>query len=158
MRSASEVQIVAFEPRHAEAFKDLNLAWIEEHFEVEEIDRTQLLDPEASILRPGGAILVAEDSSGVLGVCALLYEGPGLYEVSKMAVRRETRGLGVGRQLLSEAIAHARRLGAHKLTIFSNTLLEPAIHLYREMGFTEIPLPGDSSYDRCNISLELTLP
>ena len=39
MRTSSEFRIVEYEPRHAEAFRDLNLSWIEEYFEVEEIDR-----------------------------------------------------------------------------------------------------------------------
>ena len=157
MPATSEFRVVPYEPRHADAFRDLNLSWIEEYFEVEEIDRRQLLHPEKTILRHEGAILVAEDPSGVLGVCALVNHSPGRYEVSKMAVRRDVRGCGIGRRLLSEVISHARALGARQLFIISNTILGPAIHLYRKLGFLEVPLPSDQKYERGNIALELEL-
>lgn len=153
----SDVRIEEYESRHASAFHDLNLSWIEEYFEVEDIDRRQLLEPEASILSPGGAIFVAETAAGVLAVCALLYESPGRYEVTKMAVRKDLRGQGIGRRLLSEVIARARGLGARELSILSNTVLEPAIHLYRALGFVEVPLPAGLQYARANIALELEL-
>ena len=153
-----EFQVVEYERRHATAFRDLNLAWIEEYFEVEEIDRDVLLHPEDTIIRPGGAILIAEDASGALGVCALRYDSPERYEVTKMAVREDLRGRGVGRRLLADVISHGRTLGAKHLYIISNTVLEPAIHLYRELGFVEVPLPAEQEYARGNIALELRLP
>ena len=152
-----DIAIVQYEPRHAEAFRDLNLAWIKEYFAVEELDRQQLLDPEGLILRPGGAILVAEDSRGVLGVCGLRYDAPGRYEVTKMAVREDLRGCGIGRRLLGEIISHARQLGAEQLFIISNTVLAAAIHLYRELGFVEVPMSTQQEYTRGNIELELNL-
>jgi len=155
MRSSSDLRIVEYEARHRDAFRDLNLSWIEEYFEVEEIDRRQLREPEQTILRPGGAILVAEDANGVVGVCALVCHSPGRYEVSKMAVRRDLRGNGIGRRILSEAILRARGLGAKQLFVISNTVLAPALHLYRQFGFLEVPLPAEQGYGRGNIALEL---
>ncbi len=93
----SDLSIVEYEDRHSSKFRDLNLSWIEEYFEVEDIDRRQLLDPRSSILDPGGAIFVAETSAGVVGVCALIYEAPGEYELTKMAVQKNLRDQGVGR-------------------------------------------------------------
>ena len=154
---SSEIRIVEFQPRHEQAFRELNLEWIDKYFEVEETDRQQLLHPEDAILRPGGAILVAEDSTTVLGVCALVYDAPGRYQVSKMVVRSDLRGRGIGHRLLSEVISHARQLDARELFILSNTILEPAIHLYRQLGFSEVPPPADQEYARCNIALELPL-
>ena len=157
MCDLEKIRIVEYEPRHAEAFADLNLAWIREHFEVEPIDRQVLSDPEGAIIRPGGAILVAEDSGGVLGVCGLRYDSPGRYEVTKMAVREDWRGRGIGRRLLAEVISHARRLGARQLFIISNTVLAPAIDLYRKLGFVEVPCSAQQEYARGNIELELNL-
>lgn len=152
-----EFQIVEYEARHATAFRDLNLSWIEEYFEVEEVDRRALLEPEDTILRPGGAILVAEAGDEILGVCALRHDSPGRYEVTKMAVRRDLRGHGIGRRLLCDVITHARLLGAKELFIISNTVLRPAIHLYRQLGFAEVPFPAEQEYARGNIALELNL-
>ena len=157
MCNLENIRIVEYESRHNGAFRDLNLAWIEEYFEVEEIDRQQLGDPEATLIRPGGAILVAEDQEQVLGVCGLRYDSPGRYEVTKMGVRKDMRGCGIGRRLLSEMIKHASRFGAEQLFIISNTVLAPAIHLYRKLGFVEVPMSAQEEYARGNIELELDL-
>ena len=50
----------------------------------------------------------------------------------------------------------ASDLGATRLEIMSNTILSPAINLYKSVGFVEIPLTSDA-YDRGNISLRLDL-
>ena len=73
-----------------------------------------------------------------------------------MAVERQFRGTGVGRRLLREVIPHARSLGAHRLEIVSNTCLESAIRLYRNMGFCDVPFESDA-YARGNIALVLEL-
>jgi len=148
------LRVVPYTREHAAAFRELNLDWIEEYFTVEEIDRRHLLDPEGSIIATGGAIFMAEQDGAAVGCCALLDHGNGVYEVSKMAVQRSRRGGGIGRVLLDQVIERARAMGAVKLTIISNTILAPAIHLYRELGFHEVPLASDA-YARGNIALEL---
>ncbi len=97
-----------------------------------------------------------ERSRRAVGCCALLPHGDGVYEISKMAVSRELRGGGIGRRLLDTVIEDARRLGARKLTIISNTVLDAAMTLYRRRGFQEVPLT-DGTYARGNIAFELTL-
>lgn len=157
MPDANAVLVVPYAPRHAAAFRELNLAWIEEHFEVEPIDRQQLGSPEETILSRGGAILVAELNGVAVGVCALIAKRPGRYELSKMAVRTDLRGHGIGRKLLAAVIEEAGRMGASELFLISNTKLEPAIHLYRDLGFSQVPVPGDQEYARANISMEMKL-
>ena len=151
----SELRIVPYEQRHAGAFRDLNLEWIREYFTLEELDRQHLFSPAEAILSPGGAIFIAERGAVVVGCCALLNHGGGVYEVSKMAVDRSCRGHGVGRVLLAEVMRRAQAMGATKLTIVSNTVLGPAIHLYKQLGFREVPLRSQA-YARGNIALEFT--
>ena len=43
------------------------------------------------------------------------------------------------------------------LVIYSNTLLENAIYIYRKYGFIEIPVEEKSPYKRCNIKMELVI-
>lgn len=154
------VRIVAYEPRHHLHFRALNLAWIEEHFAVEERDRLDLDDPEGRILASGGQILMAESVGpqgvDVLGTCALIREPDGAYELAKMAVAPAARGRGVGRALGEAAVATARALGAPYVELLSNTKLAPAIGLYRALGFVEVPLPR-TEYARANIKMVLTL-
>ena len=152
----AQLQIVAFEPAHSKAFRDLNLDWIEEYFAVEELDRKHLNFPGESFVDSGGAILMAEVDGEAIGCCGLLRHGDGVYEVSKMAVKRDYRGCGIGEALLGAIIAHARSRGARRLEIISSTRLETAIRLYRRMGFVEVPLATDV-YARGNIALALDL-
>lgn len=152
----ADLEIVEYTNRHSEAFRDLNLDWIQEYFSVEPLDRRYLLAPEEEILAPGGAIFMAELSGVAVGCCALLNHGGDVYEVSKMAVDKGCRGLGIGRRLFAEVLERSRDLGARKLTIVSNTTLAPALHLYRSFGFHEVPLQNDD-YARGDIALELIL-
>ncbi len=152
----AQLRVVLFEDAHAQAFRDLNLDWIEEFFFVEDLDRKHLYEPRASFIDSGGAILVAELAGSVVGCCGLLKHSGEVYEVSKMAVHRQHRGAGIGRVLLQETIAHARAMGARRLDILSNTRLEPAMRLYKSVGFSEVPLESDA-YARGNIALILHL-
>ena len=90
-RLDSQLRMVRFEPCHAEAFRNLNLDWIEEFFAVEELDRKHLMFPQQSFVDNGGVILMAELDGRVVGCCALLKHSDSVYEVSKMAVRRDYR-------------------------------------------------------------------
>jgi GNAT superfamily N-acetyltransferase len=155
--TAHSVRIVDYEPRHRDAFRDLNLAWIEEYFEVEEPDRAQLLEPEASIIAPGGSILVAKLGSEVVAVCALLAKGERHYELAKMATRKDLRGSGIGRRLILAALEKARALGAHKVSLLSHHSLAPALRLYRSVGFVDVEVAGCSGYARCDVAMELVL-
>ena len=145
---------------HRDAYRALNLAWIEAHFTIEARDRRELDDPEGHILAAGGHILMAEaDGPGgveILGTCALLVEPDGAFELAKMAVREAARGRGVGRALGTAAIHTARAAGAPRVDLLSNTVLGPAISLYRALGFVEVPLPA-TDYARANIKMVLDL-
>jgi GNAT superfamily N-acetyltransferase len=164
--TSAAVRIVPFDPArpdHHAAFRDLNLAWIEAHFTLEARDRHELDDPQGHILAAGGQIFMAEVDGGagpgageVLGTCALLAEPDGACELAKMAVSETARGRGVGRALGEAAVAAARALGAPRIDLLSNTVLAPAIALYRALGFVEVPLPP-SDYARANIKMVLAL-
>ena len=138
------------------AFRDLNLAWIEEHFEVEDKDRATLDDPDANIIAKGGCVLVADVAGDIAGVLALIPQAQGTLELAKMTVSEGFRGAGVARKLMLAAEDAGRKMGATKLWLESNTVLAPAIELYRACGWSE--LAGDdcapSPYARCNIQME----
>jgi ribosomal protein S18 acetylase RimI-like enzyme len=153
---ADDAVIVDYEPRHRAAFRDLNLAWITTHFRVEAADRRALGDPDGYILARGGHILVAELDGVAVGVCALLRQEDGSFELAKMAVDPAAQGRRIGWALGRAAIERARALGAPRVELLSNTVLEPAIRLYRALGFVEVPLP-ETEYERANIKMVLEL-
>jgi putative acetyltransferase len=143
----------------ATAFRTLNEEWITRYFTLEKADRETLGDPENKVLKKGGYIFMAYLGEQAIGCVALIPTEPGTYEVSKMAVSPELRGLGIGRRLLQHALSHAKRIGAKRLFLASNSRLENAVHLYESIGFRHVPaekLPP-SEYVRSNVFMELPL-
>jgi len=150
------VEVVPYEAKYHDAFRRLNEAWISRYFRIEEPDTRVLEAPQEQILDKGGHILVAVRDGEAIGVCALLRVDDATFELAKMAVAEHARGLGAGYLLGEAAKAKARESGASRLILESNTILTPAITLYRKLGFTEFTgVP--SEYDRCNIHMELRL-
>jgi ribosomal protein S18 acetylase RimI-like enzyme len=73
-----------------------------------------------------------------------------------MAVSEEFQGKKIGNKMLEFCLAKARQLGAAKVILYSNTILQPAIHLYKKYGFKEVPLEH-SDYRRSNIKMEVDI-
>lgn len=150
------VQIVSYQPEFARHFAQLNKAWIEENFKLEPIDNYVLENPEAAILNNGGQILFAAHEEKIIGTVGLKRITGGLFELTKMAVDKEARGMGAGKLLCKAAIEMAINMGAQELILYSNTRQAVAIGIYRQLGFTELPLePG--TYQRANIKMGLSL-
>ena len=101
------MDIIDFSAAHAAAFKQLNLAWITEHWTVEAADLKALDSPFESIIDVGGAILIGEIGSEVVGTVALI-PLEGTLELAKMTVSKSARGTGLGLALGEAALARAR--------------------------------------------------
>ncbi|QOI96190.1 MAG: GNAT family N-acetyltransferase [Flammeovirgaceae bacterium] len=149
------LEIVDFKPEHQPWFEQLNREWIEKFFWMEPVDEAVLGDPETHIIRTGGVILMASVHKEIAGTVALKLVETGVSEFTKMAVAEKFRGQKVGEALAKAAIGKAKKSGAKKIILYSNTILAPAIALYRKLGFNEIPLDGP--YKRSNIKMELIL-
>jgi putative acetyltransferase len=155
----SEIELRLYQPGDANAFRDLNKDWIARYFKVEEHDLIQLNDPDGSVLRPGGQIVMVIADGERIGCCALVFVKPGVFEVAKMAVSERYRGHGIGRRLLEYTIVQAKAMGAHTLELASNTKLANAVHLYESLGFRHLPPERvePSPYARANVFMELHL-
>jgi putative acetyltransferase len=152
-----EVLIRAFQPGDEAAFRDINLEWIERYFVVEAKDREVLDNPHKDILDPGGAIFLAVDGDRPVGAVALIVMDEGCVELAKMGVRPEAQGKGAGRRLIAAAIDKARAMGMKRVYIETNSILGPALKLYREAGFRPLANPVPSPYARADVQLELFL-
>lgn len=153
-----DVKIVEYEAKYKAAFKTLNEEWIKNYFEMEEADYKALDNPDKYILEKGGKIFFALYQDDPIGVCALIkMEDPNFdYELAKMAVSPKAQGKRIGWLLGQTIIEKAREMGAFKLYLESNTILEPAINLYYKLGFRKIT-GNPSPYKRANIKMELNL-
>ena len=96
------------------------------------------------------------DDVEVVGTCALLARPDGARKLAKMAVKESAKGKGIGRALGEAAITAARAAGAPRVELISNTRLEPAIALYRRLGFVEVPMTA-SEFARANVAMALEL-
>ena len=150
------VTIIPFRQDLAFYFKSLNVAWLEKYFYVEPIDELMLSNPEEQIIDKGGQIYFVLVGTEVVGTAALLKTADHEFELGKMAVDEKSRGNKVGNQLLVHCINESKRLGAKKIHLYSNTILKPAIHLYRKYGFVEVPIL-EVEYERSDIKMEKIL-
>ena len=152
------IEIVNYESAYKEVFRDLNVEWISTYFKMEASDFKALENADSYILQNGGYILVALLNNEPVGVCALIKMNDPIYdfELAKMAVAPKAQGKKIG-WLIGEAIKEkARSVGAKTLYLESNTILTPAISLYRKLGFIEV-FGRTSPYERCNIQMSLDL-
>jgi N-acetylglutamate synthase-like GNAT family acetyltransferase len=149
-----DVQIIRFASRHVEAWRTLNEAWIERYFAIEPKDRAMLDDPEGKVIDMGGLIFIAERQGEPVGCAALLKMDDGGFELAKMAVADQAKGMGIGRNLINTCIAAARKAGAHRVYLETNSSLGPALSLYRSAGFIDLP-PASTPYARCDVWMEL---
>ncbi|MDB5233963.1 MAG: MarR family transcriptional regulator [Hymenobacter sp.] len=148
--------IIDYEPAHQPAFRALNHEWISHYFVIEAIDNEMLDDPDGYILAPGGHILMASLNGELVGTCALIKEHGNVYELAKMAVSPRAQGLGIGWALGQAIIAKARKFGAHRVELLSNSRLAPALALYEKLGFRHVPLTP-TPYQRTDVKMVLDL-
>jgi len=157
--SESPIHIRRFQPGDEASFLRLNEAWIVKYFVLEVKDREVLGDPVKYIMNPGGEIIFATIGEEIVGCCALAPTAPGEYEVAKMAVTETLRGRGIGRKILEAVIAEAKRMGAKRLYLETNSKLPSATHLYESVGFRHVPphRVKASLYARADVFMEMFL-
>jgi len=153
MATKSQIAITSFNPEYTKAFYDFNIDWLETYFYVEDFDREVLSKPQEYILEPGGHIFFAVENDQPIGTVALLKRGDNAFELTKMAVQREQRGKKIGQKLMQHCIDFAKENQFEQLYLYSNTLLENAIYIYRKFGFEEVEVEANSPYKRSNIKM-----
>ena len=151
------LKILPYQSIFSKAFYELNVEWLETYFYVEEFDKEVLSNPETYIINPGGHIFFALENEKILGTVALMPYDKNCFELTKMAVDPKERGRKIGQQMIKYCINFSKKQEINKLILYSNTILENAIHIYRKYGFKEIPKEKNSPYKRGNIKMELIL-
>ncbi len=136
------VEILDFQPEYRDYFKTLNLEWIEKEFSIEPEDEYLFSHPESEILEKGGHILFARCQNEIVGTCALIKDGERSFHLAKMGVSEAYRGRQIGKKLLQAALEKCREYDADVVTLTTNSKLTAAMNLYRQFGFTCIPM-GD---------------
>ena len=151
-----KVEIVSYSNKYSKYFYELNYDWLNEFFYVEEYDEKVLRNCKSEIIDKGGYIFFALNNSQVVGTMALILKENGIYELNKMAVKKDLRGNGIGHQLIQYIIDYSIDKNFKSIILYSNTVLKNSIHLYKKFGFKEIDNP-DAPYKRSDIKMELKL-
>ncbi len=101
--------------------------------------------------------LVARQAGRALGCGALRVDPAGYGEVKRMFVLPAARGLGLGRRILDELEAEARRMGLACLRLETGISQPEAIALYRASGFVEREPFGAYGLDPLSLFMEKPL-
>jgi ribosomal protein S18 acetylase RimI-like enzyme len=150
------IKIIDYQPHHQPYFELFNKNWIEESFELEELDKYVLSNPDEAIIAPGGAVLMALYNDQVAGTVALRKLEEHVYEFTKMAVDPAFRRKGIAEALCYASFDKARALGGKTVILYSNYLQAAAIKLYEKIGFEHLPVtPG--VYKRANVKMKIEL-
>ncbi len=150
------MEIIPYETRYKQHFIDLNMAWIEKYFCVEAHDRTLFSDVERPI-QEGGMIFFAVEGEEVLATCMVAPKANGVWELCKLATQEKAMGKGAGSAVFKACMHHAIEKGAQKLVLTTNSRLKPALHIYKKLGFVQVPLEAEDNYARVDIKLAYTV-
>ena len=121
------------------------------------------LDAVDSVYRvPGGCFeLIVDPLDRVVGSYGMLVHerredgSVHSYELRKMYLLPELRGLGWGRRMLERGLDFARAAGASRVVLETASRLEAALRLYRAYGFVDRDECPPAA--RCDLSLRLDL-
>ena len=157
MYKNDSILIESFKSEYTSDFYALNKEWIEESWHLEESDINDLSNPQKYIIDKGGEVFFAIKNDTVIATAAMVFVNSRVFELAKMTVSQECRGLGVANQLMDKCIDFANENNADKIVLITNSTLVIARNLYDKYGFKEIVLDSDKYGDRGNVKMNLYL-
>jgi DNA-binding MarR family transcriptional regulator/N-acetylglutamate synthase-like GNAT family acetyltransferase len=78
---------------------------------------------------------VAERDGRRVGAVFVAKESDEIAKLRLLHVEAEARGLGIGKRLVKECVQFARQSGYRKMTLWTQSILHAARHIYKETGF-----------------------
>lgn len=78
---------------------------------------------------------VAERDGRRVGGVFVAKESDEIAKLRLLHVEAEARGLGIGKRLVKECVQFSRQAGYRKMTLWTQSILHAARHIYKETGF-----------------------
>jgi DNA-binding MarR family transcriptional regulator/GNAT superfamily N-acetyltransferase len=91
---------------------------------------------------------VAERDGAPVGAVMIVRQSDAVAKLRLLHVERAARGLGVGRRLVDECVRFSRAAGYKKITLWTQSNLVAARHLYETAGFTCISKQPHHSFGK----------
>jgi putative acetyltransferase len=102
-------------------------------------DLPDMLLPESSYSKAGGAFWVVEDEqTRICACCGVDFPKDKTAELHRLYVRKDKRGQGLAQALLAKAEAAAKEHGAKHMILWSDTRFETAHKFYLKAGYTQL--------------------
>jgi putative acetyltransferase len=104
---------------------------------------------------PGSIYYIALREDTVVGGAGI-YPSPGLpegiAELVKMYLKKEARGLGLGRTLINKCLNFAKSYGYHTIYLETMPELKKAVSVYEKFGFEYLDGPmGNTGHFGCDV-------
>lgn len=153
------LMITDYSSKDFKDFKEINYQWLKESVGISEYDEKVLNNPKDEIIKKGGSIYMASAGTELAGTFILKPANKNVLELTKLAVKKAYRRMGIGEKLIKCAIEEANRGGYASVILLTHPTLTEAINLYKKIGFIEIPghpdLPDPTG--RCSITMQYVI-
>ena len=148
-----DFEIIPFRKELIKYFIDFNIEWLKSYFEVEPYDIDILENCEEQIINKGGFIFFGKKKNKIIGTFAFIKRKENLFELSKMAEKKEERGKGYGNKILEFTISFGEKNSWKEIYLYSSTKLENSIYLYKKYGYENDEIPNISTLkDEINLA------
>lgn len=113
-------------------------AWLNIDLSFQHFDE-ELTELKTMYRRPEGAIILCKEANEFIGCVGIRKIDDSIAELKRMFIKPAFQKQGTGKALLQKAVELAKSLNYHVIRLDTLSYMTPAINLYKQYGFYEIP-------------------